>query len=53
MHVQTRSQTQQHKQTLPSNSEKISEEVDNRDATDETEQLIANALARQQTEMFT
>ena len=46
MHVQTRSQTQQHKQTLPSTSEKMSEEADNRHATDKTEQLIEKALPR-------
>ena len=40
MHVQTRSQTQQHKQTLPSTSKKMEEEEDNRHATDEIEKLI-------------
>ena len=52
MHVQTSSQTQQHKQTLPSTSENMAEEADNRHAIDEIEQLIEKALARQQTEMF-
>ena len=45
MPVQTHSQTQQHKQTLPSTLEKMAEEADNRHATDETEQLIEKALA--------
>ena len=45
MHVQTRSQVQQHKHTLPSNSEKMVEEANNRHATDETKQLIEKSLA--------
>ena len=53
MHVQTHSQTQQHKQTLPLISEKMVEEADNRHATDETKQLIEIGLALQGTEMFT
>ena len=40
MHVQTRLQTRQHKQALPSTSEKMAKETNNRHATDETEQLI-------------
>ena len=52
MHVQTHSQTQKHKQTLPSTLEKMVEEADNRHATNEIEQLIEKALARQRTEMF-
>ena len=52
MHVQTCSQTQQHKQTLPSTSEKMTEEADNRHATEETEKLIERALAHQRIEMF-
>ena len=46
MPVQTRSKTQQRKQTLTSTSEKMAKEIDNRHATDETEQLIEKALAR-------
>ena len=53
MLVQTRSQTQQLKKTLPSTSEKMVEEADNRHATNEIEQLIKKSLARQRTEMFT
>ena len=53
MHVQTRSQTQQHKKTLPSTSEKMAEEEENIHATNETEQLIEKSLAHQRTEMFT
>ena len=45
MHVQTRLQIQQHKQTLPSTSEKMTEETDNRHEIDETEQLIEKLLA--------
>ena len=52
MLVQTHSQTQQHKQTLPSTSEKMTEEVDNRHATEETKQLIEKVLTRQGTKMF-
>ena len=52
MHVQARSQTQQHKHTLPSTSEKMAEEANNRHATNEIEQLIEKALARQQTKIF-
>ena len=52
MHVQTHSQTQKHKQTLPSTLEKMVEEADNRHATDEIDQLIEKALACQRTEMF-
>ena len=52
MHVQTRSQAQQHKKTLPYNLEKMDEEAYNRHAIDETEQLIEKALALQRTEMF-
>ena len=44
MPVQTHSQTQQVKQMLPSTSEKMVEEVDNRHATNEIEQLIEKAL---------
>ena len=47
MYVQTRSQSQQHKQTLPLTSKNMAEEADNRHATDETEQLIEISLARQ------
>ena len=47
MLVQTRPQTRQNKQTLPSTSEKMAEEADNIHATNETEQLIEKALARQ------
>ena len=46
MLVQTRLQTQQHKQTLPSTSEKMVEEADDRHATDEIEKLIEKGLAR-------
>ena len=42
MPVQTCSQAQQHKKTLPSTSKKIAEEEDNRHATNETEQLPGN-----------
>ena len=52
MLVPTRSQTHQHKKTLPSTSEKMAEEEDNRHATDETEKLIEKELALQQIEMF-
>ena len=52
MPVQTRSQTQQHKQTLPLTSEKMVKEADNRHATNGIEQLIEKSLARQQTKMF-
>ena len=45
MSVQTRSQTQQHKKTLPSNSKNMAEEVDNRHATSNTGQLIEKVLA--------
>ena len=45
MHVQTCSQAQQHKKTLSSTSENMTEEIDNRHATDETEQLIVKSLA--------
>ena len=47
MSVQTDSQAQQHKKTLTLTSEKITEETDNRHATDETEKLIEKALAYQ------
>ena len=47
MHVQTRSQTHQHKQTLPSTSENMAEESNNRHVTDETEQLIEKSMAHQ------
>ena len=47
MHVQTCSQSQKHKKMLPSTSEKMVEEADNRHATDEAEQLIEKALACQ------
>ena len=47
MHVQTRSQTQKHKKTLPSTSKNMVEEADNRHATDKTKQLIEKALAHQ------
>ena len=47
MFVQTHSQTQQHKQTLPSNSENMVEEADNRHATDKTEQIIEKELTCQ------
>ena len=53
MPVQTCSQTQQNKQTLPSSSKKMVKEADNRHATDEIEQLIEKALACQRTKMFT
>ena len=53
MTVQTHSQSQQHKQTLSSTSENMTEETDNRHATDETEKLIEKALALQRIEMFT
>ena len=46
MPIQTCSQTQQHKKTLPSTSKKIAEEEDNRHATNETEQLLEKSLAR-------
>ena len=49
MHVQTRSQTQQHKHTLPSNSENMVEEEKNRHVIYETEKLIKKSLARQWT----
>ena len=52
MPVQTRSQSQQHKQTLSSTSEKMTEETDNRHVTNEIEQLIEKYLARQRMEMF-
>ena len=52
MPVQTCSQAQQHKKTLPSTSEKMVDEANNRHATDEIDQLIEKALARQRTEMF-
>ena len=52
MPIQTRMQAQQNKQTLPSTSQKMVKEVDNRDATDEIEQLIEKELAHQRTEMF-
>ena len=52
MHVQRHSQTQQNKQTLPSTSENIAEEADNRHATGEIEKLIEKALSFQRTEMF-
>ena len=47
MSVQTHSQTQQHKKTLPSTSEKTGKEAYNRHATDEIEQLIEKSLALQ------
>ena len=53
MHVQTRLQTRQHKQTFPSTSKKMAEEEDNRNATDKTKKLIEKALDFQWTEMFT
>ena len=53
MLIQTRSQTQQHKQTLPSTSKNMVEEAHDRHATDKKEQLIGKSLARQQTKMFT
>ena len=53
MHVQTCSQVQQHMQTLYFNSTNMTEGYNNRHATDETDQLIEKALARQQTKMFT
>ena len=49
MHVQTRSQVQQHKHTLPSNSEKMVEEANNRHATNNTEKLIEKSLGLQWT----
>ena len=52
MHVQTRSQTQQQKKTLPLTSKKMAEEEDNKHATHETEKLIEKSLAHQQTKMF-
>ena len=52
MHVQTRSQNQQFMQKLPSTSENMVEEADNRHATNEREQLIEKTLDRQWTEMF-
>ena len=52
MHVQTHSQTQQNTQTLPSTSENIVEEADNKHVTGEIERLIEKALAFQQIEMF-
>ena len=45
MPIQTRSQTHQHKQTLPSTSEMMAEEAYNRHATNETYQLIEKSLA--------
>ena len=45
MLVQTRSKTQQHKQTLPSTLENMAKESDNRHATDETNKLIEKELA--------
>ena len=45
MHVQTCSKTQKKNKTLPSTSENMVEEVNNRHATDETKQLIKNSLA--------
>ena len=53
MPIQTHSQTQQHKQTLPSTSEKMVEEEEYRHATDRTEKLIEKSLAHHGTEMFT
>ena len=46
MHVQTRLQNQKHKKTLPSTSEKMAKEVDNRHATNKIEKLIEKELAR-------
>ena len=46
MHVQTCSQTQQHKHTLSSASEKMVKEEDNKHATNEAEQLVEKELAR-------
>ena len=45
MPIQTCLQTQQHKKTLPSTSEKMVEEADNRHATGEIEQLIEKHMA--------
>ena len=45
MPIQTRSQTQQNKLTLPSTSKKMVEEADNRHETNETKQLIEKTLA--------
>ena len=44
MSVQTRSQTQQHKQTLPSTLENMDEETNNRHATDEIDKIIEKEL---------
>ena len=52
MLVKTHSQTQQHKKTLPSTSEIMVEEIDNRHATNKTKKLIEKELAREQNEMF-
>ena len=53
MLVQKFSQTKQHKQTLPSTSENMVEEADNRHAIDETKQLIKKELDHERTEIFT
>ena len=52
MHVQTCSQTQQHKKTIPLTSENMVEEEYNRHATNNTKELIEKALALHWTKMF-
>ena len=46
MYVQTRSQAQQQNHTLSSTSENMTEETDNRHATNEREKLIEKYLDR-------
>ena len=52
MHVQTCTETQQQKHTLPLTSENMAEEADNRHATNEREKIMEKSLACQRTEIF-